>query len=304
MDAMRASIMASEATGRPRQLPAYLQGYQVSLPQSLMPYTAPNQDVNLSASAQQLQSLSLQTESATQDGQLLSALGLPPWHSPAAAVDKVSQWNTAPQVSVYPSLPTACGQPPSSALSECSRQSHTLTDYCLREPAPASPVYQPSPTVITPTCQPLAPPAPHTVLQHTTSSAITAHPVYTPPPAITAQNMIQSQSYQPGLPLQPVLQPQPPFAVQPVYQPVPMMPGLSLQAYNTLPPQYIMPQSPYSFQLLKQPVPVPELPKLVRDRERQTMLRLSKPRQSVVVYHGLIQTKADNSHPGRDSTAS
>ncbi|KAI7811142.1 hypothetical protein IRJ41_010886 [Triplophysa rosa] len=211
MDAMRASVMAREATGRPRQLPTYLQGYQVSLPQSLMPYTAPKQDVNLSASAQQLQSLTLQTESATQDGQLLPALGLPPW-----------------------------------------------------------PVYQPSPTVITPTCEPLAPPALHSVLQHTTPSAITAHPVYLPPPAITAQNMTQSQSYQPGLLLQPVLQPQPPFAMQPVYQPVPMMPGLSLQAYNTLPPQYTMPQSPYSFQPLKQPVPVPELPKLCNVQANQT----------------------------------
>ncbi|KAA0708087.1 Serine/threonine-protein phosphatase 6 regulatory ankyrin repeat subunit C [Triplophysa tibetana] len=120
--------MASEATGWPRQLPAYLHGYQVSLPQSLMPYTAPNQDDNSSASAQQLQSLSLQTGSASQDGQLLSAQ-----HSDSAAADKVSQWNTAPQVSAYPSLPTLCGRPPYSALSECSRQSHTLIDYCLSE---------------------------------------------------------------------------------------------------------------------------------------------------------------------------
>ncbi|KAA0725569.1 Angiotensin-converting enzyme [Triplophysa tibetana] len=365
--------MASEATGRLRQLPAYLQGYQVSLPQSLMLYTAPNPDDHLSASAQQLQSLTLQTGSASQDGQLLSALGLPPWHSEAAAVDKVNQWNTGPQVSAYPILPTVCGRPPSSALSECSRQSNTLIDYCSSEPgspasqrlgqaspsllpdvttwvstqavsmrpavftssasstailsqvittrpshsygqediltqslpsrltstsqfatvqpttstlyqpayqimypvatsmpvqylpsstAPAYPVYQPSPTVVTPTCQPLAPPAPHPMLQRTTPSASNAHPVYQALHAITAQNMIQSQSYQPSLPLQPVLQPQPPFAVQPVYHSVPMMAGLSLQAYNTLPPQYTMPQSPYSFQPLKQPVPVPELPKL------------------------------------------
>ena len=91
MDTMRVSIISSEATGRPRQLPAHLQGYQVSLPQSLMPYTAPHQGDNLSASAQQLQSLSLQTGSATQDGQLLPALGLPLCHPPIAAVNTVSQ---------------------------------------------------------------------------------------------------------------------------------------------------------------------------------------------------------------------
>ena len=95
---MRVSIIASEATGRPQQLPARLQGYQVSLPQSLMPYTAPHQGDNLNVSAKQLQSLSLQTGSATLDGQLLPALGLPLCHSPAAAaVDKARQWNTAPR---------------------------------------------------------------------------------------------------------------------------------------------------------------------------------------------------------------
>ncbi|CAL8406576.1 unnamed protein product [Arctogadus glacialis] len=41
-----------------------MQGYQVSLPQSLMPYTASFKDDIESASAQQLRSLSLQTESA------------------------------------------------------------------------------------------------------------------------------------------------------------------------------------------------------------------------------------------------
>lgn len=106
MDTMRPAIIASEATGRPRQLPAHLQDYQVSLPQSLMPYTAPHQGDNLSASAQQLQSLSLQTGPATHDGQLLPVLGLPLCHSPAEAVNKVSQWKSAPQASPYPSLPT------------------------------------------------------------------------------------------------------------------------------------------------------------------------------------------------------
>ncbi|CAL8357083.1 unnamed protein product [Gadus morhua 'NCC'] len=41
-----------------------MQGYQVSLPQSLMPYAASFKEDIESASAQQLRSLSLQTESA------------------------------------------------------------------------------------------------------------------------------------------------------------------------------------------------------------------------------------------------
>ncbi|CAL8370499.1 unnamed protein product [Boreogadus saida] len=66
MDAQRTAAAESgtQGRGRPRQLPAHMQGYQVSLPQSLMPYTASFKDDIESASAQQLRSLSLRTESA------------------------------------------------------------------------------------------------------------------------------------------------------------------------------------------------------------------------------------------------
>ncbi|XP_013856510.1 uncharacterized threonine-rich GPI-anchored glycoprotein PJ4664.02, partial [Austrofundulus limnaeus] len=125
----------NKAIERPRQLPAHLQDYQVSLPQSLMPYAATHQDDNLGASAQQLQSLSLQTKSAIQDGQLLSALGLSQCHSPAAAVDKVSQCNTVLQANTQPGSPVVCERTLSPALSECSLQSYPITDDCPSEPS-------------------------------------------------------------------------------------------------------------------------------------------------------------------------
>lgn len=131
-------MIARETTGRPRQLPAHLQGYQVSLPQSLMPYTAPHQDDKVSASAQQLQSLSLQTGSASQDDQLHPALGLPSCSFPETAVNKVSQWDSILRASCQPSLPMVWGRPLSPALSECSQRSYSFTDNPFSEPGSPS----------------------------------------------------------------------------------------------------------------------------------------------------------------------
>lgn len=50
--------------------------------------------LNLSASEQQLQLLSLQTGSADQGGHFLPVLGRQPCYSPAPAYDKVSQWKS------------------------------------------------------------------------------------------------------------------------------------------------------------------------------------------------------------------
>lgn len=126
-----------EATGRTRRLPVHLQGYQVSLPQSLMPQTAPHQDDDLSASAQQLQSLSLQTSSATPDGQLQFALRHPSSYLPA--VNEVNQWNLASQAMAPLGVATEVGRPPSPASSETSSQGYEATGFSNEPSPPASP---------------------------------------------------------------------------------------------------------------------------------------------------------------------
>lgn len=97
MDTQRTAAAESGAQGggRRRQLTAHLQDYKVSLPQSLMPCTAPLEDDSESASTQQLLSLSLQTESAATGYQLYTALRPPPCLSSPAAVDEVTQWDIA-----------------------------------------------------------------------------------------------------------------------------------------------------------------------------------------------------------------
>lgn len=123
-----------------RQLPAHLQGYQVSLPQSLMPHTAPHQDDDLGASAQQLKSLSLQTSSATTDGQLQLAVGHPSSYLPA--VNEVNQWNLASQAKAPPGTSTEVGRPPSlspSETSETSSQGYEATGFTNASSPPASP---------------------------------------------------------------------------------------------------------------------------------------------------------------------
>ncbi|KAK7881024.1 hypothetical protein WMY93_030613 [Mugilogobius chulae] len=113
-----------------------------------------------------------------------------------------------------------------------------------------------------------APPAmPQHVFQLPPASM--AQPVYAPSHTTTAPPVPQQWSYQPDPPPHLAIQPQLPSIIQPVYQSVPTQQGPAPQVYPTLLPQYTMLQSPYSPQLPKQPVPVPELPKLVRDSERE-----------------------------------
>ena len=105
-----------------------MQGYQVSLPQSLMPYTAPLRDNSESASAQQLRSLSLQTESAATGDQLYNTLRPPPCPFSPGAVDKTSQWDIASYASNLPSHLHTCVGPQSPAPSEQSCYSQRLTE--------------------------------------------------------------------------------------------------------------------------------------------------------------------------------
>ncbi|CAL8257506.1 unnamed protein product [Arctogadus glacialis] len=115
-----------------------MQGYQVSLPQSLMPYTASFKDDIESASAQQLRSLSLQTETAATGDQLYTALGPPPCpFSPGAVDDKASQWDIASNASSLPShqhVSVGLQSPPPSEQSCYSRR---LTEYSFNASGPA-----------------------------------------------------------------------------------------------------------------------------------------------------------------------
>ncbi|XP_034536205.1 uncharacterized protein LOC117810467 [Notolabrus celidotus] len=90
MDSQRTAASESGLLGggRLRQLPTHLQGYQVSLPPALMPYTAPIHNVSESASAQRLQSPYQRTESPAKDDQLYTALGPNPCPSSVGAVDR------------------------------------------------------------------------------------------------------------------------------------------------------------------------------------------------------------------------
>ena len=106
-----------------------MQSYQVSLPQSLMPYTAPLKDDSESASTQQLRSLSLQTESAVTGDQLYTALGPPPCPFSPGAVEKASQWDIASYPSNLPSHLHMCVGLQSPAPSEQSCYSRRLTEY-------------------------------------------------------------------------------------------------------------------------------------------------------------------------------
>ncbi|KAK5901028.1 hypothetical protein CgunFtcFv8_025939 [Champsocephalus gunnari] len=72
--------------GRQRQLPTHLQGYKVSLPQSLLPNPTPLQY----DSARQPRSLSLQTGLAAESDQLHTAIGRPPSYSLPGAANKAN----------------------------------------------------------------------------------------------------------------------------------------------------------------------------------------------------------------------
>lgn len=84
--------IGAQGVRRLQQLPTHLRGYQVSLPRSLMPYAASRQENRQSVSTQQLQSLGLYTESATEDGQPGTALRPTLCIALTGTVNRGSQW--------------------------------------------------------------------------------------------------------------------------------------------------------------------------------------------------------------------
>ncbi|KAI9518479.1 hypothetical protein NQZ68_036930, partial [Dissostichus eleginoides] len=115
--------------GRQRQLPTHLQGYKVSLPQSLLPNPTPLQY----DSARQLRSLSLQTGLAAESDQLHTAIGRPPSYSLPGATNKANLWDMAPYASSMPDLQNMCVVPRLPSPSEQSCHSHQSSEYSLSE---------------------------------------------------------------------------------------------------------------------------------------------------------------------------
>jgi hypothetical protein len=111
-----------------------------------MPYTASQKDDIESARAQQLRSLSLQTESAATGDQLYTALGPPSCpFSPGAVDDKRSQWDIASDASSLPShqhVSVGLQSPPPSEQSCYSRR---LTEYSFDASGPGPPTQQHTP---------------------------------------------------------------------------------------------------------------------------------------------------------------
>lgn len=140
-------------------------------------------------------------------------------------------------------------------------------------------VYQPPPTVITPTCQSLAPPPPLPVLQPTTPSMLhhttaTIHSCCSPTDCISASTSYYRAACVSATKL-PARSASTTCSACASLHSTACVPASAHKSHpahqlcNTVQPQYTMPQSPYSFQPPKQPVPVPELPKLLHNSERE-----------------------------------
>lgn len=107
---------------RQRQLPARLESYKVSLPQSLIPHGACTEDRGEIVGAQQLQSLNPQTESVCIADQPHGAHAIPDRLLSPGAADKVSEWNMAIHAKDLPSQLTGQMSQPSAAPAERSYQ--------------------------------------------------------------------------------------------------------------------------------------------------------------------------------------